>query len=331
MKTKNKEEEFDDVVDSGFAIQFLNNEFAKEEKDRQEMYLRNGIKKYKYRTREEKIRYCGRVMGKARDAYFGGLRPIREWRCGIVRPGDGDDEQEICHDCANYVKRKKYRMALDRIDFAIESGDTIFFGIVHDKDEMRTVQRRAKSSGYEYLSLPTEVDDVRVVFVNGPVVENLEIIDRDEIKRKLSQVTRKINNGNLSGKLGIEVTNTENADFVICKSYGVYDIDDEQEGKFDAVSIALTSDVEITRETFQDIYDLRQKIFMELVKGIDPNAVLIETGPSPVDFEFAKKSFAKMTVQESGRLDMLDPETRNALTEMKNGVLEKIEEYKGVH
>lgn len=292
-------------------------------------FLRNGIKKYKYRTRDEKIRYCGRVMGKTRDANIGALRPIVEWRCGIIRAGDGPDEQNVCPKCVRYARQKKYKKALDRIDCALNAGDTIFYSVVNDPKEMRDVQRKSKAAGYDYISLPVDDSDKRIVFLNGPVIGNEKIVSYLEIKTLLSEVTKNLPNGNISGKLGDAVHRGEVADFVICTSYGVYDIESKREAELDAVAIALTSDIEITRETFQDLYDLRQKIFMELVKQFDPRAILIESGPTPVDFDFVQKTFTRVRIAESGRLDLLDPDTRMALNEIKNGVMEKIEEYKG--
>lgn len=300
-----------------------------EQKEESSQYLRNGIKKYKYRTRDEKIQYCGRVMGKTRDANIGALRPIMEWRCGIIRPGEGADEQSVCPKCVRYARQKKYKKALDRIDYALNAGDTIFYGIATDAKEMRDVQRKSKASGYDYISLPVDDSGKRIVFLNGPVIGNEKIVDYLEIKTFLSEATRNLPKGNLSGKLGDAVHREETADFMIRTSYGVYDIESKKEAELDAVAIALTSDIEITKETFQDLYDLRQEIFIELVKQFDPRAVLIESGLTPVDFDFVQKTFARVRVAESGRLDLLDPDTRMALNEIKNGLMEKIEEYKG--
>lgn len=292
-------------------------------------YLRNGIKKYKYRTRDEKIQHCGRVMGKTRDANIGALRPIMEWRCGIIRSGDGPDEQNVCPKCVRYTRQKKYKKALDRIDYALNGGDTIFYSVANDAKEMRDVQRKTKSSGYDYISLPIDDSGKRLVFLNAPVMGNERIVDYLEIKTLLSEATRNLPKGNISGKLGDGVHREDDADFMLRTSYGVYDIDSKKEAELDAVAIALTSDIEITKESFQDLYDLRQEIFIELVKQFDHRAVLIESGPTPIDFNFVQKTFARVRVAESGRLDLLDPDTRMALNEIKNGVMEKIEEYKG--
>lgn len=303
-------------------------QFLEEESEENDKYLRNGIKKYKHRTRKEKIRYCGRAMGRVRDANIGALRPIYEWRCGIIRPGNNPDEQDVCEKCVRYSRQKKYKTALDRIDLALNNGDTIFCVTVDDSKEMRDVQRKSKSEGYEYIALPIDDSDGRIVFLNGPVMGNEEIIDYTEIKSRLSAATRDLPSGNISGKLGIGALNLDNADFILQTSYGVYEIDSKKEAELDAVAIALTSDIEITRETFQDLYDLRQSIFIELVREFDKKAILIQSGETPIDFNFARNTFTRVRVAESGRIDLLDPDTRNALNEIKHGVMDKIEKYK---
>lgn len=295
--------------------------------DYQETHLRYGIPKYKYRTRAEKIKYCGRVMGTARDGNFGGIKPIREWRCGIVHPDEVNGDLTVCSNCVNLAKQKRYAKALDRIDFAVDRGDTIFCVVTNGKNELRDVQRDSKRLGYEYMAIPTEVKEQRYVFANGPV-RGAEITPYSEIKMQLSYLNRKLNDGYVSGKLGLEAVDEQDTDFSLALSYGVYDIDGKKEAEFDAIAIVLTSDIDITRDTFQGIYDLRQKIFIELVKTIDSQAVLIDSGVSPINFDFAKESFVRVRVKESGRIDLLDPDTKNALYQMKQSVLNKIEEYK---
>lgn len=294
------------------------------------VYYPNGIKKPKYRTPEEKVKYCRRLMGKTLDPVSQTLKPIYEFGCGRVDPNN----PPVCPSCVERRHATRRAMFLDRIDAALSSGETLYTRYTSTKHEMDLVRQNAYRAGISYLSFPLSAsDDTRFVVLNGQV-KGSSVTPNREIKDIVYEAATLFGVGRVSGKLGQSNEPPIDNDFVVPNVLYLYDdgvITPDVLGKIEAQAIYATSNMPIeTREDIAALIEKRMSFMIGRIKGLDDTAVLVHLEMEKrVNFDEIKRGIYLRRISEHGESRMVEPETREAMIgieeDMVSGDLDELE------
>jgi hypothetical protein len=179
------------------VLDFLQEEWAKEAAQR-EMYFSNGVKRYQYRTEEDKVKNCGRLISMYIGA-DGTQKERREYRCRL----------QSCAKCMGIRAKERTNDFSERIE-RVASEKPLFYLELSTKAEQRRFREAAVRRGYEYLIVPTGTE-VRYVVTDGPVSGAEPIYYADAINRLkgVSGVIYSDRSKRVSGKLGKQTASGE--------------------------------------------------------------------------------------------------------------------------
>lgn len=165
-----------------------------------ETYFPDGTKRYQFRTEKERVDNCRKQYGVAINEN-GVLYIKREHPCHVYT---GDN---ACEKCLEYRKKKRESDFRERIDNVLDGGTSLYFVTTNNVVEQRSLSRRCKYHGYEFLSVPTGAGDERVNIVNGPL-DGTSPISGQAAKSRLAQCSAVLfpdRSKRVSGGLGIEI------------------------------------------------------------------------------------------------------------------------------
>lgn len=289
-------------------------EFLKIGNENESEFYPDGVKKPKYRTREESIRYCGRKFGLRFDPLSMTTKDANEFPCGIVDSCNG--ELPVCPKCVARRSRNRLGEFADRVDRAMANGDTLFLATAKDKKDMARIQKGASRGGYSYISFPTGVLDERVVILNGKVNGSTITPDR-EIKDIIRNLSSLLTGGRVSGKLGLEIKSPPNRFFPVPDVLYIFNRDivsGEIYGQIEARAIFASSNMPMeTENDVKLLIERRQKIIIGLLKSYDKSAKMITRGEILVDFDELINNIYIRKISEHGAKRMVDPDTKNAM------------------
>lgn len=298
-------------------LDYINNLFPNESK-----FYNNGKKKPKFRDRIERICSCRSEIGRGFDTLSQTTRTIYERPCGIVDPGP-DGDLPVCEKCVFYRREKRIREFSDRIDRAINEGETLFVIYSHNKKEMQNIQKAAIKNGYTYIGLPTENKDERVVVLNGEISGSIITPER-EIKEIIHQLAGVVGRGRVSGKLGLSSDVPLEKTLPVPNVFYSYDksiVNGSVFASIEAKAIFATSNMPMDSDS--DLLELIKKrhgIIIGMLRKHDPEAKMILLDEVMVNPAELRKNIYVKKLKEFGAKRMLEPETRDAMDQMQEEV-----------
>lgn len=188
------------------------NDFLDQYSEQIEKEYTNGVPRFEFRTREERIANCGRAMYK-RIGANGLPENAFEYRCHIIT---GDNP---CRKCVSIREKQRIREFTARIKSA--EGSDFHIAETSDKKDMDRLWNRCKRKGLDYISFPNG-DDGRITIINGRIRDSEPISMNDAISlaRKFSGFISEDGSLRVTGNLGKEKKDKKVSDTVTVKVRG---------------------------------------------------------------------------------------------------------------
>lgn len=187
-------------------------DFLDQYSEQTEQEYTNGVPRFEFRTREEKIANCGRAMYK-RIGANGLPANAFEYRCHIITG------EKPCRKCVSIREKQRIREFTARIKSVDESN--LYVVSTNDKKGMNRLRKQCNRKGFDYLSFP-DSNGGRVTIVNGQTGDSEPISMNDAISlvRKFSGFISEDGSLRVTGNLGKEKKDKKESDTVTVKVRG---------------------------------------------------------------------------------------------------------------
>lgn len=283
-----------------------------------EQYLPSGIKKYRYRTDEEKVAMCGRFMYTQRDSVTRVPYDVYEWPC----------KKKECAKCMSRRKWKRNEEFAERI--AMSGSGTLFHKLTPDNDDLRRLRRACGVHGYEFFAIPTGNADEREVFINGEVKGSvaIDLVSATDIARNYGGM---MTSKKVSGTLGKQTKEKKKEPDVSGKIrteqrtiqyMGVMRPDNLEYANASLAASVKTGFTELTENNLQDYINKNDEDLVEVLKLMGFHPYLGKAVEIFVDLEAMKKHLLVLTVEVILRGDKtaVHPETGDLVNVLRERV-----------
>ena len=276
---------------------------------------------YKDRTREERIKYCGRYMYTDRDPNTRIPFDVFEFPCGITK---GD---VFCQKCRERKEWKKGEVLKDRIKNT-KSG-TVFKVVTKDSDELRRVRRKCNYHGLEFLAVPSKGES-KVVYINGDIDE-AHPIHKEDAYREIDVLASLDTGKRISGSMGRNKREEDRGEIVVDGGVEVKQSYLRFRGKRpssveygDAMVVAsiLTGWVDLNEDNIQDYITKNDRDLIFVLKKMGYDPYLTGGKEAIVDLSKLKKHLINVAVQVKVKgIGSLPIETLDKLDRYKEDVM----------
>lgn len=290
-----------------------------EQKEQDEKYYPNGVKRPKYRNRREKVSNCRRPIGWY-IAADGTPKLLREPPCHVIT---GDDPCEYCLKVRNYNRKKSVERRIDDV-----SNRQLYAINIENGVESNRLKANCHNHNYEYLLVPIDSSGTKVAIVDGPVKGSFPV-SNERAKHLVRQTSTFISPDRklrISGKLGLSEysdaipghANSVNVETHIIGFYGK-----NKPAEIDIVRayilamIQTSGKTELTRENIQDVFDERHKRAMLYLEEMGFSPYVKFTKVDAIDFDIVKDRWTEVVLQlprVTGHIESLDGLTRLVLS-----------------
>lgn len=295
------------------AMQFLEDEWS----SYWEQHYSYGIKRPKYRNKEEKVKNCRRVIGWG-IGEDGNYKPIREYPCHVIT---GDDPCEYCLSVRNY---KREQALLNRLDNV--GNRSLYFMMIGSKKEANRLKANCHNRGYDFLSVPVSASGEKVVIIDGPVKGSIAI-SLEDAKRELSRASPFLSSDRsvrVGGNLGVEYEPEPKT----ARNYVTVNVrviwfngkapDTVEISKASVLSmVSLGQGTEITKENFQDVIYARQDKLMEIFRELGYSPYVRMEKEEKMDFDSVVERWSEIILrlpEVTGKRESLDGITKRIMS-----------------